>query len=103
MKAGLLQGSGRPVPSFGWHQTASGRRKNGREKLDINDVHYWMKVMPFREERSVWLLEKLFGESFSSGDEWIRSMRNEKGERVSEKDKVSEVSHRRNLHTLKNL
>jgi hypothetical protein len=33
----------------------------------------------------MWLLEKLFGESFSSGDERIRSMRKKKGECVSGK------------------
>jgi hypothetical protein len=32
----------------------------------------------------MWSFEKLFGESFSSGDERIRSMRNEKGEIVSD-------------------
>ena len=31
----------------------------------------------------MWSFEKLFGESFSSGDERNRSMRNEKGECVS--------------------
>ncbi len=46
-----------------------GRRKNGRVKPDINNVHYWSKVMLFREEESVWSFEKLFGESFSNGNE----------------------------------
>jgi hypothetical protein len=52
----------------------------------------------------MWSFEKLFGESFSSGDERIRSMRKrERRTCYREMDKVSEVSHRRNLHTLKNL
>jgi hypothetical protein len=51
----------------------------------------------------MWLLEKLFGESFSSGDERIRSMRRRKENVYRENDKVREVSQRRNLHTLKNL
>ena len=50
----------------------------------------------------MWSFEKLFGESFSSGDERIRSMRRRKENVYREKDKVREVSHRRNLHTLKN-
>jgi hypothetical protein len=36
----------------------------------------------------MWLLEKLFGESFSSGDERIRSMRRRKENVYRENDKV---------------
>jgi hypothetical protein len=58
--------------------------------------------MLFREEESVWSLERLFGESFSSGDERNRSERNRKENVYREKDKAFEVPQRRNLHTLKN-
>lgn len=53
--------------------------------------------------RAYVVFEKLFGKSFSSGDERIRSMRKRKENVYREMDKVREVSQRRNLHTLKNL
>jgi hypothetical protein len=46
--ANLLQGSGKVVSVLGicralsgWHRTGNGRRKSGRVKPDINNVHYW--------------------------------------------------------------
>jgi hypothetical protein len=51
----------------------------------------------------MWSFEKLFGESFSSDDERIRSARKQKGENVyREMDKVTRFAEA-NLHTLKNL
>jgi hypothetical protein len=40
-QSSVLQGSGRLVLVFGWHQAQSRRRKNGRAKPDINNVHDW--------------------------------------------------------------
>lgn len=61
--------------------------------------------MLFREEESVWSLERLFGESFSSGNEREkRSMRETERRSVNrEMDKAWLVPRRRNLHTLANL
>ena len=41
LQTSVLQGSGRLVPVFGWHQAQSGRRKNGRVKPNVSSVHYW--------------------------------------------------------------
>ena len=51
----------------------------------------------------MWSFEKLFGESFSSGDERKWLAQNEKENVYRKVAKVSEVSAKRNLHTLKNL
>ena len=40
-RANLLQGSGKVVSVRRWHCARNERRKSGRVKPDINDVHYW--------------------------------------------------------------
>jgi hypothetical protein len=43
--ASSLQGSSEVVSVRRWHCARNERRKSGRVKPDINDVHYWFAVM----------------------------------------------------------
>lgn len=44
-RASSRQGSRALVPASGWHRKRRGRRKSGRGKPDIDNVHYWLTVM----------------------------------------------------------
>ena len=45
------------------------RRKSGRVKPDINNVHYWLAVMIPWEGVYAWSFEAPFGEGASNGNE----------------------------------
>ena len=74
--ASSLQGSGEVVSVrgcgralSGWHRACNERRKSGRVKPDINNVHYWLSVMLPWEGDLAWSFEARFGERASSGNE----------------------------------
>ena len=52
-----------------WHCARNERRKSGRGKPDINDVHYWFAVMLPWEGDFAWSFEAPFGEGASNGNE----------------------------------
>jgi len=67
--ANSLQGSGEVVSVRSWHCARNERRKSGRVKPDINNVHYWFAVMLPWEGAFAWSFEARFGERASSGNE----------------------------------
>lgn len=105
-RASLLQGSGELVPAPGWHRARYGRRKSGRVKPDINNVHHRLAGDVPWEGVSTWSFEALSGEGASNGNErQNRScsfcvFRKEKEE--EKKARKWKVPLKRNLYTLRN-